>query len=146
MNRIIAMLLACTLAFAAGCTHTLPKPTNANGSVSPSVLVAEAKITATNAINDAATYAETCHATTPAPIGCDERIIAQLKLQGPKTLDAINAAENAVRTMTPGASGIDAAIANMNAALTFLQSLLSSAKHPKTGMLETLNILNGVLA
>lgn len=128
------------------CTHTLPKPTNANGSFNPSVAVADAKITTTNLVNDAATYAETCHRTTPAPIGCDERVIAQLKIAGPKAMDAVNAAENAVRTLPAGASGIDAAIARMNAAITFLQSLLSTAKHPPTGMLQNLHILEGVIA
>lgn len=146
MKRIAAILIALTFALV-GCVNHLPKPTNANGTLNPSVAVAEAKITYTNAANDAAVYAETCHATTPAPIGCNDQVIAQLKVQGKKTLDAINAAEQAVKTLQPGATGIDSAIANMNAALIFLQSLLNTAKHPgKVGMLETLNILDGVVA
>lgn len=145
MKTITAILIATAL-FLGGCFNHLPKPTNANGTVNPSVAVAEAKITYTNITNDAAVYTETCHKTTPAPIGCDERIIAQLKVQSATTLDAINAAENAVRTLAPGATGIDTAINRMNAALVFLQSLWSSAKHPRTSMLDNLNILDGVVA
>lgn len=135
--KTFTLALAMLLTFlVSGCANKLPKPTNADGSLNPTVLVAEAKITYTNITNDAAIYAETCHATTPAPIGCDERVIAQLKVQSKTALDAINAAEQAVRTLAPGATGIDTAINRMNAALIFLQSLLNTAKHPRTGMIE----------
>lgn len=131
IRQFVSLSLVMLLAvLASGCVNKLPKPTNADGSFNPTVAVAEAKITYTNAANDAATYAETCHATTPAPIGCNERLIAQLKTQSVTTLEAINAAEQAVRTLAPGSTGIDTALNRMNAALIFLQSLLHTAKHP----------------
>lgn len=147
MKKTFILALVMLLTFmVSGCVHHLPKPTNADGSLNPTVLVAEAKITYTNATNDAAVYAETCHKTIPVPIGCDERVIAQLKVQSVTALNAINAAEQAVRTLQPGDSGIDRAINQMNAALIFLQSLINTAKHPRTGMIQNLQILEGVIA
>lgn len=120
MKWITVVSLAFMLALA-GCA-SLPKPTNANGTVNPSVAVAEAKITYTNAANDATTYVATCH-QAPTTIGCSDSIIAQIKSANDKALAAVNAAENAVKSLPPGATGIDKAIADMNAAILFLQSL-----------------------
>lgn len=119
---IAASLLACCVLFA-GCANTLPKPVNANGSVNPSVAVAEAAITYRNAATDAATYITTCHAA-PTTIGCSEATITALKSADAKAYTAVEAAITAVKTLPAGATGIDAAIADMSAAIAFLQGLL----------------------
>lgn len=120
MIRLVA--LSFLLAVCAGCVNHLPKPTNANGSINPSVTVAEAEITFRNYAADSAKYAQTCHAQ-PTTVGCSEATITNLKTASNKAWVALQAAENAVRTLPQGASGIDAAIADLNAALIFFQAL-----------------------
>jgi hypothetical protein len=122
VNRII---LAMTLALAvvcAGCASTLPKPVNANGSVNPSVAVAKAEVHYANIANDIASYKTTCHANM-ATVGCSASAIAALDQANEKAWAALQAAENAVRTMPAGSAGIDQALAYAQAALAFLQSL-----------------------
>lgn len=123
MKFRLVLLSLCLTAFAlVGCAG-LPAPKNANGTTNPSVAVAEAKIAYTNAATDATTYVSTCHAA-PTTIGCSDTVIAQIKSASDKALNAVNAAENAVKTLPVGATGIDAAIADMNAALVLLESLI----------------------
>lgn len=128
MTRIIAMLLACTLAFAAGCTHTLPKPVNANGSVNTSVALAEAELSYASAAHAVAAFIGQCRVASTTP-GCSEQRIQQLKVADQKAYDALQNAENAVKTLQPGAQGIDKAIAALNAALIFLQGFLPTPAH-----------------
>ena len=117
---VIAGLLALTMA---ACANTLPKPTNANGSINPSVAVAEAEISYANAAHGATAYISTCHAV-PSTIGCSETKIAQIKQADAKAYAALQAAEAAAKSMPAGGSGIDRYIAELNAALIFLQALL----------------------
>lgn len=118
----IALVLAFVL-FVSACQHTLPKPTNANGSINPTVAVAEAEVTYANVAHALTTYVTTCH-TTPSTIGCSEAKIAQIKDADRKAYDALQAAEQAVKTLPAGAQGIDQAIGVLNAALVFLQTLV----------------------
>ena len=121
MKFITALCLTAMLALA-GCAG-LPKPTNANGSVNPSVAVAEGEISYRNAATAATTYVATCHAA-PTTIGCSEPVITQIKSANDKAWMAVQAAENAVRTLPAGATGVDAAIADMQAAIVLLQGLI----------------------
>lgn len=125
MKFVIALLF--TLALTA--CQSLPPPKNANGTVSPSVTVAEAQITLRNVETDATTYVATCHAA-PATIGCSESLITQIKAADVKADAAVAAAVNAVKTLPPGATGIDQAIADLNAAVVFLQGLLPKGAKP----------------
>ena len=128
MKRFVVFVaLVFTLALA-GCVNHLPKPVNANGSVNASVTVGEAWVTYTNATRFATTYVATCHAT-PSTMGCNENTIAQLKGASTKALDALVAAQRAVDSLPPGAEGIDRALANLNAALLFLQALTKPLPH-----------------
>lgn len=128
MNRIAAILFAFTLAVVAGCTHTLPKPTNANGSINPSVAMAEAEISYANAAHAATAYIANCHAV-PTTLGCSEQKIQQIKVADQKAYTALQSAESAVKTLPAGAEGIDKAIATLNAALVFLQSFITPPAH-----------------
>jgi hypothetical protein len=123
-NLIGASLMCLVLAVAcfSGCAN-LPAPKNANGSVNPSVVVAEGEITYRNAATAATTYVATCHAA-PTTIGCSDPVIAQIKVANDKAWTDVQAAENAVRTLPAGATGIDKAIADMQAALVLLQGLI----------------------
>lgn len=121
MKRIATLI--CVLALA-GCINHLPKPTNANGSVNPTVAVAEAEITYANLAHGATAYISTCHGAPTTP-GCSEQKIQQIKVADKKAYDALQAAENAVKTLPAGAEGIDKAIASLQAALVFLQSFVT---------------------
>lgn len=118
---ILAMTLA-LMAACAGCASTLPKPINANGSANPSVAVAEAEVHYANLANDVASYKATCRANM-STVGCSASAIATLDQANEKAWAALQAAENAVRTMPAGSAGIDQALAYAQAALAFLQSL-----------------------
>lgn len=120
----LCMLLA---VLGSGCAG-LPKPVNANGSVSPTVAVGEADVSYQNADAFVTTYITTCHSAPSTP-GCSETLVLNLKSASAKALKALQAAHNAVNTLQPGATGIDAAIADLNAALAFLQSF--TAQIPK---------------
>jgi hypothetical protein len=109
-------------AICAGCQNTLPKPTNANGSVNPQVAVAEAEVAYANAAHSVASYKATCHANM-ATVGCSAAAIAALDQANEKAWAALQAAETAVRTLPEGSAGIDQALAYAQAALAFLQSL-----------------------
>ena len=122
MKLILAFLLCVPLALA-GCANKLPKPVNANGSVNPTVAVAEAEISYANAAHAATAYISTCHAA-PTTLGCSESKITQIKAADAKAYAALQAAEAAAKSMPAGASGIDRYIADLNAALILLQALL----------------------
>ena len=79
MTRIL--LLVAMLALVAGCTVAPPKPINANGSISPTVTVGDLDLVYQNGDALATTYVATCHAAPTTP-GCNERLIARLKLEG----------------------------------------------------------------
>lgn len=121
MFRIAALLLTCTLALLAGCQNTLPKPTNANGTLSPTVALGDADLTFQGIDAQATAYITSCHAAPTTP-GCSTALIQSLKDASAKALRSLTAAHMAVKNLTPGATGIDAAIADLNAALAFLQS------------------------
>lgn len=128
MKFLYALLLAVPLALA-GCVNHLPKPVNANGSVNPSVAVAEGSIKYAESANFATAYISTCHANM-ATIGCSEAKITQIKAAIVKADAAVHAAINAVKTLPPGATGIDAYIADMQAAIVFLTALVPTGGTP----------------
>ena len=140
----LAIVMLLTL-LVSGCA-SMPKPINADKSFNPSVAVAEAEISYRNAAHDATTYVTACHQSQPAPSFCNERLIAQIKVASDRAWEALQAAEEAVKTLRPGDVGLDQAINRMQAALIFLQSFTNQAKRPSTGMIENLHILEGVLA
>lgn len=120
MIRILA--LSFLLALVAGCTTPLPKPVNANGTVSPTVTVGDLDLAYQDAAAVATTYATTCHAAPTTP-GCNEALIAKIKLASTNTNKALHAAHAAVKDFPQGGSGLDKAIADLQAALIFLQGL-----------------------
>lgn len=123
--KISVVLFALFLTACTACTScsSLPAPKNANGTVSPSVAVAEGEHIYTTATKDATTYVVTCHKDMTT-IGCSESLITQIKDASDKALKALFAAEDAVRALPPDAtSGADQVIADMNAALKVLQDL-----------------------
>ena len=128
MKSIWLALAFLAVTFLAGCAG-LPTPKNANGTVSPTVALGEADVSFQNADSFVVTYITTCH-TAPTTPGCNDTLILNLKAASAKTLKALQAAHNAVNTLQPGSSGIDAAIADLNAALAFLQSF--TAQIPKS--------------
>lgn len=119
--KTLAILLTASLAFTAGCTQSLPKPTNANGSFNASAAVADADLTYQDAATNATAYVTSCHAAPTTP-GCSERLIAQVKLASAKANTALHAAHDAVKNLPQGGPALDQAIADLNAALIFLQS------------------------
>ncbi len=119
MIRIAA--LAFLLALVAGCTTPLPKPTNANGSFNASAAVADADLTYQDAATNATAFISTCHAAPTTP-GCSASLIASLKAASAKANAALHAAHDALKAQPGLGSGIDKAIADLNAALIFLQS------------------------
>ena len=128
MKRIATLI--CVLAMAA-CTHTLPKPTNANGSFNPSVAMAEAELSYASAAHAAAAFIGQCRVAATTP-GCSEQRIQQIKVADQKAYDALQNAERAVKALPPGITGgdgIDKAIAALNAALIFLQGFLPGPAH-----------------
>ena len=124
MKPFTAVLLTATLALVAGCANTLPKPVQANGSVSPSVTVAEAKITYTNFAKDATAYVTTCRAA-PTTTGCSDRLIAQLKSASEDASRAVNAAEDGVKHNPAGGAGVDQLISDLNIALALLKGFVA---------------------
>lgn len=119
----LLLALACCMG---GCSSNLPKPENANGTINPSVAVAEGAIAYANAANYAMAYVSTCHANM-ATIGCSENTITSLKAAGVKADAAVKAAIGSVKSLPAGATGIDLTIAEMNAAIAFLQALTPKA-------------------
>ena len=114
--------LSLSFALLAAC-GSLPAPKNANGSVNPSVAVAEGEIAYSNATTYATSYVTACHAV-PTTIGCSDSIIAQLKSASDTALKSLFAAEAAVRQLPANATtGADAQIADMNADLAALKAL-----------------------
>lgn len=124
-----ALLLVC-FAFFAGCAN-LPAPKNANGTVNPSVAVAEGSLAYVNAAGFATTYISTCHAT-PTMIGCSDAKIAQVKGAVVKADAAVKAAIAAVKA-NPNAGGntLDGYIADMNIAISLLAALVPNGGHPQ---------------
>ncbi len=123
MKRILTLLFVATLA---ACTHSLPKPTNANGSFNPSVALAEAEPSYASAAHAAAAYISQCRTVATTP-GCSEQRIQQIRVADQKAYDALQNAENALKTMQPGSDGITRAISALNAAMIFLQGFLPPA-------------------
>lgn len=119
MKYLIALVLAATLC---ACSHALPKPHDAQ------TTVATAWVAYGIAAHDAAAYVGACH-TNPKLVGCSDKLIAQLKSASDQAYKALQNADNAVATLPPGSSGIDTAIAGLQAALTFLQGY--TAQVPK---------------
>ena len=119
MKMILTFILVAAMTGCAG----LPAPKNANGSVNPSVAVADGELTYRNAATAATTYVATCHAV-PTTIGCSPTVITQIKVANDKAWTSVQAAETAVRTLPAGATGIDQAIAEMQAAIVLLQGLI----------------------
>jgi uncharacterized protein HemX len=117
-----AAALALLIALIAGCAG-LPAPKNANGSLNPSVAVAEGELAYSNATEDAAQYATACHANM-ATIGCSEATITQLKAASDTALRSLFAAENAVRQLPAGATtGATSEIAAMQKDTNALKAL-----------------------
>jgi hypothetical protein len=122
MKRFVMGLILSLPLAVVGC-GSLPTPKNTNGSISPSVAVAEAEIAYSNATAYAATYVTTCHADMTT-IGCSESAITQIKSASDKALKSLFAAEGAVRQLPANATtGADAQIATMNADLAALKAL-----------------------
>ncbi len=123
MIRVIVLAIVLTLL--AACANPLPKPTNANGTISPTVTVGDADLTYQNLDAYVVTYITQCHAAPTTP-GCSEALIANLKMASTKANAALHAAHNAIKTLQPGAAGIDAAIQDLQAALAFLESFTNT--------------------
>lgn len=127
MKWLYAFLLCVPLALA-GCANNMPKPVNANGSVNPSVAVAEGALSYARFANEAQAYIATCHANM-ATIGCSEAKITQIKAAIVKADAAVKAAIAAVKANpNAGAGTLDGYIADLNIALALLQALV-----PPTG-------------
>lgn len=118
MKYLLAIVLSLLVA---ACATPLPKPVNADGTVNPSVAVAELKVTYGNVAHGATAYISTCHADM-STIGCSDRLIAQIKVASEKAAKAIEEADKAIKTLPPGAKGIDEAIGYAKAAIQFLKS------------------------
>jgi len=118
--KTLSLALTMLLVLCTGCAG-LPAPKNANGTVSPTVALAEADLTFQNADSFAVTYITTCHLAPTTP-GCSQNLVLNIKAASAKALLALQSAHTAIKNLQPGASGIDAAIADLNAALAFLQS------------------------
>lgn len=114
-------VLAFLLAVVAGCTTPLPKPVNANGTVNYSATVADADLTYQDAATNATAYVASCHAAPSTP-GCSATLIASLKAASTKANAALHAAHAALNAHPGLGEGIDKAIADLNAALIFLQT------------------------
>lgn len=110
-----------TLLAVAGCTVAPPKPINANGTVNASVTVGDLDLAYQDAVRDATVYVTTCHAAPTTP-GCSAAVIAGLKAASPKANKALHAAHDALKVPPGIGSGIDKAIADLQAALVFLRS------------------------
>src|ERR1041385_8710999 len=122
MKWITAILLACTLALA-GCANHLPKPVNDNGTPNASVAVGEAAIKFAETVDVAQGYIATCHANM-ATVGCSEAKITQVKAAIIKGQTAVHAAAAAVQANpNAGASTLDGYIADLNIAISILQTI-----------------------
>jgi len=121
MKRLVALIA--TLALVVGCTTPLPKPTNADGSFNASAAVSDADLTYQDAATNATAYVTQCHAIPSTP-GCSESLITGLKQASTKAKAALKAAHDALKAQPGVGSGIDKAIADLNAALIFLQSFV----------------------
>jgi heme A synthase len=117
----LAILLTASLALTAGCATTLPHPINANGSVSPTATVSDLDLVYQDSAALATTYVATCHAAMTTP-GCNEGLIARLKAASTSAKTALHAAHAAVKDFPTGGSGLDKAIADLQAALKFLEA------------------------
>lgn len=115
-----AIFLSALLSLA-GCANGLPKPVQANGAVSPSATVADLDLTYQDAVAVATTYVAQCHAAMTTP-GCSEGLIAKLKSASTSAKQALHAAHDAVKNFPQGGTTLDKAIADLQAALRFLQS------------------------
>jgi len=113
---LIAIAMIALLVVSAGCSSNLPKPVNANGTTNVSVAVDEAVFSYGVAMHTANKYIATCRAA-PATVGCSTVLIGQIKDASEKAWTSLVAAQGAVRNLPPGATGIDAALANAQAAL-----------------------------
>jgi hypothetical protein len=122
-HYLTAIAIAFLLAFCAGCQNTLPKPTNANGSLNYSVAEAEAEITYRNATTDAAAYISGCRIGT-VTLGCSEDTYAKIKAADADAYAKLLLARTAVSQVNPDAHGIDRAINALQVALTLLQNLI----------------------
>ena len=122
MKPFTAVLLTATLAVCGGCTTTLSKPHDAQ------TTVATAWVSYGIAAHDAAAYVTACHSNAKLA-GCSDKLIAQLKSASDQAYKALQAADNAIATLPPGSSGIDTALAALQAALVFLQGF--TAQVPK---------------
>lgn len=125
---LIAIALIALFAVSAGCSSNLPKPVNANGTTNVSVAVDEAVFSYGVAMHTANKYIATCRAA-PSTLGCNDVLIHQITDASDKAWTALLAAQTSVKNLPPGAAGLDAALADAQAALLFLQSL--TAQVPK---------------
>ena len=121
MKSFTFAIALATLLCLAGCASSLPKPVQANGAVSPTVTVGDLDLVYQDSAALATTYVTTCHASPTTP-GCNERLIAQLKLASTKANKALHAAHDALKVPPGIGSGIDKAIADLQAALRFLEA------------------------
>lgn len=121
MKSFTLSLALITLLSLAGCGTPLPKPVQANGAVSPSATVADLDLTYQDAVAVATTYVAQCHAAMTTP-GCSDKLIASLKAASTRAKKALHAAHDAVKDFPQGGSGLDMAIAELQAALKFLES------------------------
>lgn len=119
---LIAIVMAALFAVSAGCSHNLPKPVNADGTTNVSVAVDEAVFTYGVAMHSANKYIATCRAA-PTTVGCNDTLIHQITDASDKAWTALLAAQQSVKNLPPGAASLDAALADAQAALLFLQSL-----------------------
>lgn len=124
MIKTLSLALTMLLVLCTGCAG-LPAPKNANGTVSPTVTVGDADLTYQNLSNYATTYIASCHAAPTTP-GCNDTLVMNLKSASTRVKNALHAAHNAVNTLQPGATGIDSAISDLQAALVFLESFTNT--------------------
>lgn len=125
MKSVWLSIAFLAVTFLAGCANPLPKPTNANGTISPSVTVGDLDLTYQNLANYVTTYIASCHAAPTTP-GCSTTLVANLKSASAKADRALHAAHDAVKNLPAGATGIDAAIADLQAALAFLEGFTNT--------------------
>lgn len=130
MKHTLILVLALAFTVLPGCQNTPPKPTNANGSFNASVAVGEADLTYATIAHIGASFIANCHATANAAPGCSDALTAQIKAADSKAYAALNAAKTAVATLTPGATGIDLALNDLNAALLFLEQIVPTGAKP----------------
>jgi hypothetical protein len=118
MKALLTLILLTALA---ACASPLPKPVNANGSISPTATVADMDLAYQDAAALATTFVTTCHTASTTP-GCSEGLVAKMKSAGEDANKKLHAAHAAVKDFPTGGTAVDKAIADLRAALAFLAS------------------------